>query len=204
MTKRGYHHGDLREALLDAVFDVVAEGGVSGVKVSALARACGVSAAAPFRHFPTREALLVAAAERAADEQVAVMERAASGAGSPAEAERARGVGYVRWAVENPGAFKLLDQPEIIDASERLRGLSDAYRQQLDAVVGHGDASTATPALARRTAAALAAQALVYGLAKMIVQGTLGDIGPDDAERLAQEVTGVLGSGLGAAGRAAD
>lgn len=196
MAKRGYHHGDLREALLDAVIDVVASEGVGAVKVSALARACGVSSAAPFRHFPTREALLVAAAERAALEQMAAMDKAAANAPNPVEAERARGVAYVRWAVLNPGAFRLLDQPQIIQASSWLGKESSAFVEQLDAVLGERDESRSAPALTQRTAAALAAQALVYGLARMVVDGSLGSIDEDQAEQLAWEVTGVLGVGL--------
>ncbi|MEN0063390.1 MAG: TetR/AcrR family transcriptional regulator [Myxococcota bacterium] len=196
MAQRGYHHGDLREALLDAVIDVVASEGVGAVKVSALARACGVSSAAPFRHFPTREALLVAAAERAALEQMAAMDKAAANAPNPVEAERARGVAYVRWAVLNPGAFRLLDQPQIIQASSWLGKESSAFVEQLDAVLGERDESRSAPALTQRTAAALAAQALVYGLARMVVDGSLGSIDEDQAEQLAWEVTGVLGVGL--------
>jgi len=195
-SKHRYHHGDLREALLEAVFDVVATEGVAAVKVSALARACGVSSGAPFRHFASREALLVAAAERAADQQLAAMHSAAEGLSDPMAAQRAQGVAYVRWAVENPGAFRLLDRADIVDASDRIRSQGLAFRSQLDATVGAHDAAPVTPALARRTAAALAAQALIYGLAKMIVDGVLGEVDPDDAERLAMEVTAVLGTGL--------
>lgn len=191
--KKRYHHGDLREALLDAVLAEVAANGVDTVKVSALARRCGVSSGAPFKHFANREALLVAAAERSADQQHEAMERAAAGVGDPLESQRARGVAYVRWAVENPGGFRLLSRGEVIAASERLQGMSVAFREQLDATLGAERPGEHTPALTARTAGALAGTALVYGLAKMLVDGTLGDRSPEEAEQIANEVTAMLG-----------
>ena len=68
---RPYHHGDLRQALIRAAVERVAEAGIDAVKVSTLARALGVSSAAPFRHFASRQALLVAAAEQGADAMLA-------------------------------------------------------------------------------------------------------------------------------------
>lgn len=195
--RRTYHHGDLREALLDAVLTVVAEEGVHAVKVSALARRCGVSSGAPFRHFTNREALLVAAAERAVDGQLAAMDAAAEQVTDPLEAERARGVAYIRWAVEHPGAFRLLQDPALIRASERLTRQAEAFQSQLDGVLGARQVGEVAPEMARRTAGALAGMALLGGLAKMLVDGALGERTPEEAERLAWEVTGVLGEGLG-------
>ncbi|ABS04179.1 TetR/AcrR family transcriptional regulator [Kineococcus radiotolerans] len=57
-----YHHGDLRAALVAAARELVAEKGVAGLSVAEAARRAGVSAAAPYRHFDGRAALLSAAA----------------------------------------------------------------------------------------------------------------------------------------------
>ena len=62
-AKRNYHHGDLRRALLDAAWRLVAEKGLAALTLRELARAAGVSHAAPYHHFPTRTALLDALAE---------------------------------------------------------------------------------------------------------------------------------------------
>lgn len=61
-AKRNYHHGDLRRALLDAAWRLVAEKGLAALTLRELARAAGVSHAAPYHHFPTRTALLDALA----------------------------------------------------------------------------------------------------------------------------------------------
>ena len=61
-AKRNYHHGDLRRALLDAAWRLVAEKGLAALTLREVARAAGVSHAAPYHHFPTRTALLDALA----------------------------------------------------------------------------------------------------------------------------------------------
>jgi AcrR family transcriptional regulator len=62
-ARRDYHHGNLRQALIDAALELVREGGGEAVSVREAARRAGVSAGAPFRHFPTRTALMTAVAE---------------------------------------------------------------------------------------------------------------------------------------------
>src|SRR6266513_794447 len=60
-----YHHGDLRRVLIDAALQLVGEGGAEAVSVREAARRAGVSPGAPFRHFPSRVALMTAVAEEA-------------------------------------------------------------------------------------------------------------------------------------------
>ena len=62
--RRGYHHGNLREALVAAAMELIGEHGLSGFTFADAARAAGVSAAAPYRHFNDRDALIAAVAQR--------------------------------------------------------------------------------------------------------------------------------------------
>ena len=62
--RRSYHHGNLREALIEAALDLIAEKGTSGFSFADAARSAGVSPAAPYRHFRDRDALLADVAER--------------------------------------------------------------------------------------------------------------------------------------------
>ena len=62
--REGYHHGNLREALIEAALGLIAERGLGGFAVAELARAVGVSAAAPYRHFRDRDAVLAEVARR--------------------------------------------------------------------------------------------------------------------------------------------
>src|SRR2546430_12500005 len=79
-----YHHGDLRRVLIDAALQLVGEGGAEAVSVREAARRAGVSPGAPFRHFPSRNALMNAVAEEA--QRRLPREIAAGLAGAPAPA----------------------------------------------------------------------------------------------------------------------
>jgi len=62
--RRGYHHGNLREALTKAALDLIAEKGPTGFSFAEAARSAGVSPAAPYRHFRDRDALMAEIATR--------------------------------------------------------------------------------------------------------------------------------------------
>lgn len=191
-----YHHGDLRQALIEAGAALAADNGVAAVKTSTLARQLGVSSAAPFRHFKSREALLVAIAEAGADLQLAAMQAAVDPSAPPHQQQRAMGVAYVRWCVAHPGYFRVLSRRESLEGSARVRAQSELHLQQMDADFESKRDNPAAQLLTGQSAAVLAARSLVYGLARMCVDGLLGDIDPPTAARLAHEVTGVLGRGI--------
>src|SRR5262245_64624981 len=56
--RRGYHHGNLREALIGAALDLISQKGPAGFTFAEAARQAGVSPAAPYRHFRDRDALI--------------------------------------------------------------------------------------------------------------------------------------------------
>jgi AcrR family transcriptional regulator len=62
--RRGYHHGNLREALIQAALDLIAKKGPAGFTFADAARSAGVSSAAPYRHFRDRDALIADVARR--------------------------------------------------------------------------------------------------------------------------------------------
>src|SRR5256885_12884743 len=62
--RRSYHHGNLREALISAALDLIAQKGPAGFTFAEAARAAGVSPAAPYRHFRDRDALMADVARR--------------------------------------------------------------------------------------------------------------------------------------------
>jgi len=190
-----YHHGDLRRALVEAAALAIADGGVDALKVSDLAAHLGVTVGAPFRHFESRLALLVAVAEEGARRLIERMDAAAAKETDPLEQQRARGIAYVRFAVEECGYFRAITRAEVFAASTFLQQASAASDRMLDAVLGRVK-GTGSARIVRRSAGQLAAQALTYGLARMATDGLLGEIDAEQAERLAHEVTGVLGTGV--------
>ena len=75
-TPRGYHHGNLKEALVRAALDLIAEKGPAGFTFADAARSAGVSPAAPYRHFRDRDALLADVARRGFEEFTAALAKA--------------------------------------------------------------------------------------------------------------------------------
>lgn len=201
MVKRkprsSYHHGDLRSALIEAAAALAAKHGVDAVTLKELARKTGVSSTAPFRHFATRDELLLAVAEEAANRLAARTEAAMKTATSAIHAQQLGAVAYVRFAVEEPGYFRALSRPQALE-SPVIAKQDEAAQLAMRDVFGAGKKS-ASQDVAKLGASHLAAQALVFGLARMIVDGHLGDVDADAAERLTIEVTDVLGEGLAAA-----
>ena len=107
-SKSGYHHGALRKALIEAALAILDEGCDAGaLSLREAARRAGVSAMAPYRHFPDREALLAADAP-VGFERLAATQREADRHPEPLEAVIAQGVAYVAFACAEPALFRLM------------------------------------------------------------------------------------------------
>ncbi|MFG1610201.1 TetR/AcrR family transcriptional regulator [Actinoplanes sp. NPDC049265] len=105
----GYHHGDLRAALIGASFELLAEHGLHGFSVAAVARRLGVSSAAPYRHFPDRDHLLGAVSGVAAHDLRAAVIAAADAAGTdPVDRLAAVAGAYVRYVTRTGGGFHVI------------------------------------------------------------------------------------------------
>lgn len=112
--RRPYHHGNLREALLQRAAEVIGTEGVEALSLRALARDLGVSHAAPARHFQTRNDLLAALAEDGVDKLIAASRTAQDACGpNPMEHLRALTRSYLRWAVDHPAAYNAVRNPEV-------------------------------------------------------------------------------------------
>ncbi|HWD27140.1 MAG TPA: helix-turn-helix domain-containing protein, partial [Rhizomicrobium sp.] len=100
MRARAYHHGDLRNALLDAARKILEEETLGQLSLRAVARRAGVSHAAPYRHFPNHEALLV---ELAVEGFVELKDEIAAAGAQATDAESDRiasiGAAYMRFVV---------------------------------------------------------------------------------------------------------
>ncbi|WP_165838905.1 TetR/AcrR family transcriptional regulator [Roseicella frigidaeris] len=103
--KRGYHHGNLREALLEATRHLVAERGPLGFTLTEAARRAGVSASAPYRHFRDREEVLAELARRGFRRFAEQLHQAAAGARDAHEALFRMGPAYLAFAREEPGYY---------------------------------------------------------------------------------------------------
>lgn len=104
--RRGYHHGNLREALVEAALRLIAEKGAGGFTFADAARAAGVSPAAPYRHFRDRDALIADVARRGFEQFATALEAAwADGRPDPFRAFEAIGRAYLKFAREEPAYY---------------------------------------------------------------------------------------------------
>jgi AcrR family transcriptional regulator len=105
---RGYHHGDLRAALLDAGLDLLKSGSAETLSLREVARRVGVSPTAVYRHFPDKAALLKELCIRGALELAEAQARAMQAAGGGRKGFVATGGAYIRYAVANPVLFRIM------------------------------------------------------------------------------------------------
>lgn len=174
-----YHHGDLRNALLEAALVILEREGEAGLGLRDLARAVGVSPAAPYRHFDSRAALLEALAVTGFQRFTRAMEDVAASA--PPDMLSAMGKTYVLFALHNAALFRLMFSPQLKrDNRPGLRMAADAAFATLRHVSG-GDVSTGR-------VAALAAWARVHGLAVLLLDGQIALQAGEDIEALISEI----------------
>jgi AcrR family transcriptional regulator len=198
---RGYHHGDLRSALVSAAAALLERDGAEALSFRAVARAAGVSQAAPYNHFSGREELLATVAEqgfRALEAaQVAAAERASPGARRVVSL----GMDYLAFAIAHPQLYRLMfgvgvaswcAYPAVAEAKHRAFGPTRAALAQY---LGAEPSSTTVDV------AAHAGWGLVHGLAMLRLDGSVAAGGkPEELlrESAALELFATSLSGLAA------
>src|SRR5215217_5217974 len=104
---RPYHHGDLRSALVRSALELLRAHGPEALTLRAVARAAGVSQAAPYRHFADRRALVAAVAEEGFRRLHAELLAAVQASPGP-RGFREIALAYVRFARENPAEYRVM------------------------------------------------------------------------------------------------
>jgi len=126
--RRGYHHGDLREALVQAALELIAEKGPVGFTVAEAARSAGVSPAAPYRHFRDRDELIADVARRGFVRFEAELDQAwNNGLPDPFTAFTRVGKAYLAFARSEPAYYSAMFEaglplhayPDLVEAGER-------------------------------------------------------------------------------------
>ena len=173
-AERGYHHGNLKEALLQAALGLIAEKGPAGFTFADAARSAGVSPAAPYRHFRDRDELLSSIAQRGFEQFEAVL-TAAWDDGRPETVTAFERVGkaYLAFAREEPAFYSAMFEsglpvdlnPTLMAASERAFGIIRAAAERLAALTPPGVARP--PALMM----ALHIWSLSHGVASLFGRG---------------------------------
>ncbi len=165
-----YHHGNLREALVEAALRLIAERGPAGFAFVELARAAGVSPAAPYRHFRDRNALLAEVARRGFVRFAAQMERNWNeGRPDPISALENCGRAYLDFARRDPASYAVMFESGLPpDGDAELRHAADLAFGVLRRAA---DAACATAAGRRPPAlmVALHVWAMSHGIASLFI-----------------------------------
>jgi len=198
--RRGYHHGNLREALISAALDLIAQKGPAGFTFAEAARQAGVSPAAPYRHFRDRDALMADVARRGFEEFAQRLATAwDEGRPSPLAALERMGVAYLGFAHDEPAYFSAMfeaglpvsQHPELLDASERAFSV---LRQACEAVAATLPAAGRPPAMMM----ALHIWSLSHGIASLFARGDAARRSlPMPPEELLEAATLIYLNGLG-------
>jgi AcrR family transcriptional regulator len=189
-AKSGYHHGDLRAALVVEGLRLLEERDDPDLSLREIARAVGVSATAVYRHFPDKDALREALALGAYNRLGEAQRAAAVGQANVVEEFQAMGRTYVRFALDHPALFRLMSTmpPHDLFAIETAEDdeagkLLRAYAVKL---AGPGASIDTVRTIAMRS------WALVHGLAVLMLDG----YAPRD-EALIDAVVNVRALGMG-------
>ncbi len=192
IVKTGYHHGDLRTALIDAGLHLTQTGGPEALTIREATRRVGVSPNAAYRHFVDREALLGAVAMAIQNRMAARMARKRdSGA---ADRLRAVGLGYIKFALDEPGWFTVaFFSADPVALSEETASAPPylALVDVLDAMVEDG---TLSPD--RRAGAEWPCWSAVHGFAELALRGPLRHVRRRDVDALAARTVDDIIAGL--------
>lgn len=129
-----YHHGNLKQALLDRAAEVIADKGIEALSLRGLARDVGVSHAAPARHFRDKKALLSALATEGYLRFTAYVTAAAEKAGSdPVARYNAMGRSVIRFALTHPAYFATFNHPDVSHAADE--DLRKSHKEYMETVL---------------------------------------------------------------------
>ena len=201
-----YRHGDLRRALVDAGIELARDGGPDAVVLREATRRVGVVPNAAYRHFGSRQELLLAVREAALAAAAIAMEKELAVLPCdqpPADFARAQlraiGTAYLRFAQAEPGLFRTAfvfsdeGSGELGAGKAGASGL-DPFQLLGKAIDRLADAGVLDPA--RRPNAEYLAWSAVHGLALLIIDGPLRGMDAEAAHALGQQVIDMVGRGL--------
>lgn len=199
MAKRGYHHGNLRKALVDAALQLIETKGPSGFTLSEAAKLAGVTPAAVYRHFEGREDLIAEAARQGYEMFADLMQYAYDkGQPSALAAFEATGRAYLAFARKHPGHYISMFEsgisvnrtPELAVAAQRAR---DVLEQAAT------DLSEHIPPDRRPPASMFSAHiwALSHGVVELFARNSPGTQSPFPPEDLLETGIGIYLRGLG-------
>jgi len=199
MAKRGYHHGNLREALVTACLTLIEEKGPTGFTLSEAARVAGVTPAAVYRHFEGREDLIAEAARQGYGIFADLMEHAYNkGQPSALASFEATGRAYLAFARRFPGHYVAMFESGIsIQRTPELNAVATRAHGVMEKAAA--DLSQHIPAEKRPPPQMFSAHiwAMSHGVVELFARGSPGTKSPFPPEDLLETGIGVYLRGLG-------
>lgn len=203
-TRSTYRHGDLRNALLAAAFELAREGGPDAVVLREATRRVGVVPTAAYRHFADRRTLLAAVCDAAqaaladaiADEQASVT---SEGDQRALAAFEAVGTGYVRFARSEPGLFRTaFSVPDDLGGRGAAARAGRTGRTPFQLLTDALDQLVTAGALTaeRRAGAEFLAWSAVHGLSTLAVDGPLRALDDDQVNAVGARLVQMVAAGL--------
>ncbi len=197
--KGSYHHGNLRRALIDAALELIEKEGPASLSLREVARRAGVSTAAPYRHFLSREALLAAVAEEGFRLLGDEIRRAIAAHDDAPRCLGEAGIAYVLFAAAHPSRYNVMFSPELADRTTHPSleaAADDASRVLLGAIRDYQEAGWMR--FRDPGELQLSAWSSMHGLASLITGGHIRVAGSDPAriEEIARPVVRSLVPGF--------
>ncbi len=197
VKKGAYHHGNLREALIAAAADILAEEGIEALSLRKAARRAGVSQAAPYSHFRDKTDLLASVAEIGFQRLALKMVDDAQGVRDPFEKLQAISTSYIDFAARNAPLFLLMYGREFGNMKEHPT-LAMSAGKSYSLFANTVNACVKDNPGVDGKAATVAAWGMIHGLASLLVDGkvTPVGIGAKDRGEFARRVTDILATAL--------
>lgn len=131
---KNYHHGNLRQALIDAALEVVERDGYQALSLRELAQLLGVSRGAPYRHFADRDALLAACAMEGFRQLMAASQAMTEAVSDSMQRAHAMGTAFIAFAEAQPGLFMLMFDSGLLNQAQDNDELGELLRQTYEQV----------------------------------------------------------------------
>ncbi|MEM0980373.1 MAG: TetR/AcrR family transcriptional regulator [Cyanobacteria bacterium P01_H01_bin.58] len=195
-SKATYHHGDLRQALIDAALAIIVEDrDAANVSLRAAARRVGVSQAAPYRHFADKDALLAAVAEEGFQRLLKALDTGSDP--NPLARLQSSGVAYVKFAIAHPAHYRVMFSTFRIEQgndSSLNAAAGAAFAVMVDAISAGQAIGAIQPGHPRQLA--WITWSLVHGLAFLLIDRQLPVVDEQDMLSLVTLATQSLVYGL--------
>ena len=173
MTTKKYHHGDLKNALIQAGVKILAKEGVGGLSLRKVAKKAGVSHSAPYAHFPDKQSLIAAISTEGFKQLYTELDAAVSPYANDPRRQLAEGVwAYVQFAMNNTDTFNIMFS-DVLEKEKDYPAYVESSRKTFERVVGIvkacQDAGVLRPAPAEIMAVSVWGQ--LHGIISLVLEG---------------------------------